>query len=532
VAGEVVAGRYRLLNRLGSGGMGTVWRAEDELLERAVAVKEVCIPAGLPATEVERLRRRYLREARAAARLQHENVVVVHDVISEATRVWIVMELFDTRDLAAVVREDGPLSPVAAARIGLQMLAALTAAHGAGVLHRDVKPANVLICENGRAVLTDFGVASVTGDASITATGQLIGSPAYLAPERLTGGGTGPASDLWSLGCTLYAAVEGQSPFWRNEPFAILSAITVEAVPPPRSAGPLAPVLGGLLEKHQSERWNAERTRAALERVAAGREVEESRGWGAPALVEPPEPGPADVPADPGEGPGTAPPPRAGPAEPEPPPTPRPVRRRRRARLALAVAAVVMLFAVVGVAAEFLFHPLGLPIGQHTAQAERGDLGGEPEGPVMFTHPDAGYSVVVPQEWTQTPVSERVWRFSRQSSDGAAASTMNIYVETRPAAGQSSLEIATGYDRKWSADDKGFPRYQRIDLDWMVYGEYRGAVLEFTYRNPNSGPRHVMIFRTVARDVSYEISLNGPTDQFEASRPIFEQVASSLRIPE
>ncbi|HEV2087934.1 MAG TPA: serine/threonine-protein kinase, partial [Cryptosporangiaceae bacterium] len=279
---RLVGGRYRLGEHLGSGGMGTVWCGRDELLERDVAVKEVVIPDGMPQVEGDKLRQRYLREARAAARLRHAHAVGVYDVLPEAGRVWIVMEYVEAKNLADVVRDTGPLSPQRAAQMGRHLLDALTAAHAAGVLHRDVKPANVLLSED-RTVLTDFGVASVAGDPSLTGTGQVIGSPAYLSPERLMGQPAGPPSDLWSLGCTLYAAVEGAPPFLRDEPFAVITAITLEPVPPPRRAGHLAPVLAGLLEKDPAQRWDAARTRAALDRVAAGQAVEATAGWGSPA---------------------------------------------------------------------------------------------------------------------------------------------------------------------------------------------------------------------------------------------------------
>ncbi len=279
---RLVGGRYRLGEHLGSGGMGTVWRGRDELLQRDVAVKEVVIPEGMPRAEADKLRQRYLREARAAARLRHAYAVGVYDVLPEAGRVWIVMEFVEARNLAEVVRATGPLTPERAARMGRHLLDALSAAHAAGVLHRDVKPANVLIGDD-RTVLTDFGVASVAGDPSLTGTGQVVGSPAYLSPERLTGRPAAPASDLWSLGCTLYAAVEGTPPFLRDEPFAVITAITLEPAPVPRRAGHLAPVLAGLLEKDPDQRWDAERTRAALDRVANGQPVEPTAGWGAPA---------------------------------------------------------------------------------------------------------------------------------------------------------------------------------------------------------------------------------------------------------
>ena len=289
--GQLVGGRYRLGPHVGSGGMGTVWRAHDELLHRDVAVKDVPIPQGLPAPEAARLRERYLREARAAARLRHAGVVGVYDVLPETERVWIVMEYVKARNLAEILRDEGPIPPDRVAGLGLQILDALDHAHRAGVLHRDVKPANVLVCTDQsehteRAVLTDFGVASVTGDSSLTRTGHLVGSPAYLSPERLTGGTVGPPSDLWSLGCTLFAAIEGKPPFARDEQFAVITAITLEPVPSAARAGNLAPVLAGLLDKDPEHRWDAVRTRAALKRVAEGDPVDQlsATSWGTPPV--------------------------------------------------------------------------------------------------------------------------------------------------------------------------------------------------------------------------------------------------------
>ncbi|MQA88235.1 MAG: protein kinase, partial [Streptosporangiales bacterium] len=223
--GRLVGGRYRLEEPLGRGGMGIVWRGRDELLGRAVSVKEVLLPPGLSAQEQDVLYRRTLREARAAARLDHPNVVLVYDVVEENGRPWIVMELVRARSLGDVIREDGPLPPHQVAEIGQHVLAALRAAHGAGVLHRDVKPSNVLLADDGRVVLTDFGVAAVEGDATLTGSGTLLGSPAYIAPERARGARATAASDLWALGATLYAAVEGRPPHDRGAAMATLTAV-------------------------------------------------------------------------------------------------------------------------------------------------------------------------------------------------------------------------------------------------------------------------------------------------------------------
>ncbi|OIJ64142.1 serine/threonine-protein kinase [Streptomyces mangrovisoli] len=267
---RVIADRYRLLSPLGEGGMGTVWRARDELLHREVAVKEVRAPAGLPASDVERMYARLEREAWAAARVANRNVVTVYDVAMQDGRPWIVMELVRGVSLADALDAEGALPPQRAAHIGAEVLAALRAAHSAGVLHRDVKPGNVLLANDGRVVLTDFGIATVEGTSALTMTGEVIGSPEFLAPERALGRTPGPESDLWSLGVLLYAAVEGHSPFRQDTPLNTLRAVVDEELPPPRRAGPLAPVIEGLLRKDPAERMPADRAEQELRIVAAG----------------------------------------------------------------------------------------------------------------------------------------------------------------------------------------------------------------------------------------------------------------------
>ncbi|MEU8586365.1 serine/threonine-protein kinase [Streptomyces sp. NPDC048664] len=267
---RVVAGRYRLLSPLGQGGMGTVWRARDEVLRREVAVKEVRAPAGLPSPEVERMYTRLEREAWAAARVANRNVVTVYDVAHEDGRPWIAMELIRGISLSDQLDAEGPLSPQRAAHVGAEVLSALRAAHAAGVLHRDVKPGNVLLANDGRVVLTDFGIATVEGSSALTMTGEVIGSPEFLAPERALGRTPGPESDLWSLGVLLYAAVEGASPFRQNTPLSTLRAVVDEELPPPRRAGPLAPVIGGLLRKDPAERTSAAEAERDLRLIGAG----------------------------------------------------------------------------------------------------------------------------------------------------------------------------------------------------------------------------------------------------------------------
>jgi len=266
-----VAGRYRLIDRLGAGSMGTVWRAEDVSLGREVAVKEVVFPPGVSDREREVLRERTRREARMAAGLDHPNAVTVYDVAEGDDTTYIVMELVPARTLAEVVRGDGPLSPERTAEVGLGVLGALEAAHRRGIVHRDVKPSNVLLRTDGRVVLTDFGIARSIHDTSLTTTGALIGSPAYMSPERARGEVPGPATDLWSLGATLFTAVEGRPPFDRGESLPTLSAVLTEPHAPFAAAGPLAPVLDGLLEKDPALRLDAAATREELSRVAQTR---------------------------------------------------------------------------------------------------------------------------------------------------------------------------------------------------------------------------------------------------------------------
>ncbi len=247
----VIAGRYRLERRLGRGGMGTVWQASDELLGRLVAVKELHVDGGTEA-------RGALREARTVAQVRHPHVVVVHDVVEHDGRPHIVMELVEGGSLADRLGAEGPLDPAETARTGLALLGALRAAHARGVLHRDVKPANVLLeAGTGRVVLTDFGIARLAGSTTISETGAFVGSPEYTSPERMQGAAAGPESDLWSLGVLLCAALTGKSPFHRDSLGGVLHAVVYEEIRPPAQAGPLTPVIRGLLERLPERRMEA-----------------------------------------------------------------------------------------------------------------------------------------------------------------------------------------------------------------------------------------------------------------------------------
>jgi hypothetical protein len=315
--GRLLATRYRLLSQVGQGGMGTVWKACDELLDRLVAVKEVKISPGLSGTERELVHARTMREARAAARLSHPGIVTVHDVVDEDRRPWIVMEFIQARTLQEIIDRDGPIAPGRAAEIGRQVLAALRAAHAAQILHRDVKPSNVLLVTDAdqagtghadqaghvdqadragreradragrgggstgeeRAILTDFGIASLVGDTTLTQTGQVMGSPAYMAPERVRGQAATPASDLWALGVMLYAACAGRSPYQGGDIVSTFAAILNTDPEPPPLAGPLGPVIRDLIVRDPAGRMTAGAAAERLGRIA--RNAQDTRDAGA-----------------------------------------------------------------------------------------------------------------------------------------------------------------------------------------------------------------------------------------------------------
>ena len=283
--GHVVAGRYELLQVLGHGSMGTVWRARDMVLARDVAIKEVRHPQLMSHHDRAIARERSLREARVAARLTHPGVVTVHDVIEADGSPWIVMELVPARSLARVLAEDGPMPPARAAEMGMVLLEALGSAHAVGIVHRDVKPGNVLITADGRAVLTDFGIAKVAGDPGLTQAGMVLGTPGFCSPERIRGAPASPASDLWSLGATLYAAVEGRGPFdGQGSAMAVLANIVHRDPPPPASAGPLGPVITALMRRDPAARPDAAAARRMLTEACIAPEA------AAPAGDRPPAP--------------------------------------------------------------------------------------------------------------------------------------------------------------------------------------------------------------------------------------------------
>ncbi|MEU2853540.1 serine/threonine-protein kinase [Streptomyces syringium] len=385
--GLLIAGRYRLLERVGRGGMGTVWRAEDELLDRQVALKQLHVSPYLEEDELATLYERTRREARSAARINHPNVVVVHDVVEHDGLPCIVMEYVPSTTLGDVLRQ-GTVSPDEAARIGRGMIAALRAAHAAGVLHRDVKPGNVLLGEDGRIVLTDFGIAQSTGTSTLTKTGEMVGSIDYIAPERVKGAKPGPASDLWALGATLYQALEGRPPFRKDTAVETAYAIAMDPLEPPLRAGPLTRLIETLLAKEPDLRPPAELAEQILRepvaevetaylRIPERRTERTTASTCAPTAVEPSgrdEPAGPPGPAEAADTAGTVAPPRSFDAAGEPAGAAAREGGGRRTRTLLwgATAAVV-----AGLAAGAFFMTWDAGPGQDTDPRATAPKGGE-----------------------------------------------------------------------------------------------------------------------------------------------------------
>jgi serine/threonine protein kinase len=365
--GRLVAGRYRLESQIGGGGMGTVWLARDELLGRQVAIKQVLSPATVSPKEADQQRQRALREGRIAARLSHPHAISVYDVALESGQPWLVMEYLPSRSLAAVLHEDGPLRVALVAQIGAQVADALAATHAAGIVHRDVKPANILIGQGGRidglVKITDFGISHASGDVTLTQTGQITGTPAYLSPEVAQGREMTEASDVFSLGATLYTCLEGQPPFgMEDNALGMLHRVAGGQIAPPRRAGSLTEPLLRMLAADPADRPSMAEVRDELATLAAGRHGDTTTVLLARTELRSDVPGrtrteafPGEPTADPdGGGPARA-MPAAGPVpgpvvqrKPQPPTPPTPPTPERRRRAGVWVAAAVLAVVLAG----------------------------------------------------------------------------------------------------------------------------------------------------------------------------------------
>ena len=535
-----VAGRYLLRDQLGKGGMGTVWKATDDVLKRQVAVKEVKLPASLSGDDTDAMRRRVMREAQTAARLSHPGAVTVFDVVEEDGHTFIVMELVDAPSLDDLVKSEGALSPQRTAQIGLDVLSALQAAHGQGITHRDVKPANVMIPSNGRAKLADFGIAAVKGDPKLTATGLILGSPSYMAPEQASKDIAGPESDLWALGATLYYAVEGEAPFDRGPAIPTLTAVVHDDPRPMQKAGALEPVITQLLAKEPHDRPSAQRLHSMLEGVISGATSGPTAMAAAPAtetMVE-------DEPA------------------------PRPARRTEadrvhsRPELGSDTATsdkpwLVWLGALVLLAllAAFIIPNLGedeTPSDEpnnnrnrnnqaaqnnqqngENEEAGEGDepsltegeeaddgSGGGPEGFNTYEDSAVGYSISYPSEWDVVPIDTR-------TDFKEPGSRRYLRIDYTDSPGEDAFgHIEESLEPNFRSR---YGDYERVQLTETSFaGSDNAALWEYTYRG-----QRAYNLQFVTADGAYGFALNFQTseDEWEDSQPLWETFKETFQLP-
>jgi eukaryotic-like serine/threonine-protein kinase len=516
----LLAGRYRIRDPLGNGGMGRVWLARDEVLHRDVAIKEVDLPAGLSASEREELRTRTLREARTTARLSHPNVVQIYDVLGVEDRPWIVMEYVKSRSLQQILLDEGALPPTRVAEIGLAVLRALAAAHAAGVLHRDIKPGNVLIADDGRVVLTDFGLATFQGGkSSVTRPGLVWGSPEYVAPERAKHGVSSVEADLWSLGATLYAAVEGTSPYARSTAMASLTALATERPPAPAHAGPLKPVIAGLLRKDARARLRATEVERMLIRIADG----ESRVR--PGRVLPRQRGPEDAtgPADRTRYALPEPPPsdarETSSASPEPPEKVWPGPSRRAWLLVTAVVVALGLFATTVVLLATDNRPDG-------SAATKGPAASATSVPTVITpgSPPPSPGLAPPVGWTYyqergrfrmfAPLGWEIQHHGTVTSLHEPTGPKVITVDRWPAPPEGALAAARTRSDAWTAGTAGPPAdYALVRLDPIGYFD-QGLEWEYTHTDPANGATRTVSRWFIDTGYCYSISVSVPAYDF------------------
>ncbi|MGW2325406.1 serine/threonine-protein kinase [Streptomyces sp. NPDC001700] len=556
--GRLIAGRYRLAEQIGRGGMGTVWRAEDELLDRQVALKQLHVSPHITEEELTTMHERTRREARSAARIAHPNVVVVHDVVDDDGLPCIVMEYVPSTTLGDLLKEGGTLSPVETARVGRGMIAALRAAHAAGVLHRDVKPGNVLLGRDGRVVLTDFGIAMATGTSTLTKTGEVVGSIDYIAPERVRGRTPGPASDLWALGATLYQAVEGRAPFRKPTPIETGYAIAVDPLEPPKRAGTLAPLIEALLEKEPERRPTAEETERALRGPASEPEtttypVHDRTTRTTMALTklrpQPPAPEPTPQPQHPtnptpsthrtqqvprvptpAPAPTPAPEPVTAPVPTPIPPPPKAATRRKTRRTVIGTAlAVVMVAGGVivwsreGVTPSFSsdaapdtsatpsFTPSPVPKGYHLAKG-------------------LGVSFPVPNTWKPDADEEGIVDETQEIRYLDPAKMGRLSVNVLDFASKDQVkhleDVETAFKASFAEDE-----YERTRLQETTFRGMPAAIWEFRFKGRARWFRAIDLGFGNEGDKEYAIYLSAPEDQWSQYRPIFDKVRDGIRLP-
>jgi serine/threonine protein kinase len=524
----LVAGRYRLVSELGRGGMGVVWEAFDELLHRSVAVKEVQFPATLPEADRERLAGRTLQEARAVAKVDTPAAVRVYDIVEQDARPWIVMELLRGTTLSSVVAERGGLPEAEVARVGLALVDALEAAHAAGVLHRDVKPSNVLLAEDGRVALTDFGIATVEGEAGEATTGVVLGSPSYVAPERLSGERPTAAADYWALGATLWTALEGRPPYAGATPYAVLSAVSTSEPPGCTHCSPSMRVLvHALMARDPLLRPSVDAVRSALSELAEAPD-------GQPEPVAPTEVMSAAVLSEHFDRTTVL---DARPADPSAParPVPRVVSPSRQpSRTPQLIAAALVVVVLAGLAGLLLAQHDGSPSGTAAPKSSASPATSTRSTPSVRASAPAGtagvpagfhavsedgWTVAVPDGWTRSSASGGT-RFSDP------AGGRYFLVASRDPAGPSAVGA-------WRDQEKSFRKshdgYERIRLESISQpGASDAADWEFRYSD--GGARlHALDRARVVDGVGYAVYVQSRDGQWEQSQPLFQQVQDSFR---
>jgi eukaryotic-like serine/threonine-protein kinase len=539
---EVVAGRYHLEEVIGRGGWGRVWRARDGLLGRDVAVKEVTVPEDL-GTDRRTVEERVLREARAAARIPHPGAVTVFDVVRHQDRTFIVMELLRGRSLSAVVAEDGPLDPERAATIAADVLDTLRAAHAQGIVHRDIKPGNVMISDDGRVRLTDFGIATARDQSSLTLTGQVLGSPQFMAPEQARGERASPATDLWGLGATLFHAVEGRPPFGHEHPLATLNAVVNEPTPRAPNAGPLAPVIEALLQKDPAARPDVDRAEEML-RDVPGRSVRVQR-----AEEEPVDDAAAVTVADlfdREESEALWPPPEEPVHAPSLPEPEQHVREPEGERRSAPWAAILLGVAILAVAGLFvLLTTLDTPPQESREQApaseaspeeEPADQGAEgetteaspsPEATPAFARwsryrdPAVGYRIRYPEGWEVAQLDATRTDF-RDPESGTL-----VRVDWTDQPGPDPVAAWESYSQDFAADHEG---YQEIRIDPAEFQGYSAAEWEFTYVEGGT-TLHAIDLGFVTGDFGFALFMQAPEDEWADMQDEFEAFKASFRAP-
>jgi hypothetical protein len=517
--GDLVAERYQLVDLVGKGGNGSVWRAHDTVLRREVALKEVFLPPDLPPQERVQLIDRSRREAQIAAGLSHPAVIRVFDVVEHLGLPWIVMELLQARSLAEILTQDGPLTPRVVAKIGLALVGALQAAHDAGIIHRDVKPGNVLISTDGRCVLSDFGAAQMHQVSGGTTPGKVLGSAHYIAPERAVGHPAEPASDVFSLGVTLYAALEGRPPFDRGDAVSTMRAVVMEPPESPRNAGPLTPLLGGMLAKDPQQRAPLPQVRQELQELLAG-PFAGPRGAGTP-------PGGHTMGAQ-SSGYREVSPPRTGGRPRVQAPAPESERNPWRSTAVIVICSLLVVVLGWGVYKWLIDDDGGAggdPGASDSAGESTGDGSDEDTGPPFATaaHEGEGFAVNYPSAWEAGQGGENYALYYNTEDD---TQWVRFYSASPDGAGDPEGFLTDYWDRL----PESMTDLDQVRLEPVEFGGMSGSVLEYTGTNNDDGADRHSIWAVVdGEDGAYGVFISGDADAWELSQQVYDEAVASFQ---